>query len=170
MIEILKFTIPALLVLITAYVLLDRMFKNEEKRRVFEINKKNTTIITPLRLRAYERLILVLERTSPNVMVVSNIKPGMTCFELQSNLINYIRQEFGHNVSQQIYVSDELWTSFRSTQESLIQLINNCASKFQAESEATKLAEFIINVFASSDETPTEISINLLKKETRILM
>jgi hypothetical protein len=170
MIEILKYTIPALLVLITAYVLLDIMFKNEEKRRAFEIHKKNSSIVTPIRLRAYERLILVLERTTPNIMVVTNIKPGMTCLELQSNLINYIRQEFGHNAAQQIYVSDELWTSFRSTQESLIHLINNCASKFQAESEATKLAELIINVFASSDQTPTEISINLLKKETRILM
>ncbi len=98
--EILLVSIPALLVLITAYVLLDMMFKNEAKRRFFEINKKNISIITPIRLRAYERLILVLERTTPNVLILSVSKPGMSNFDLHAQLLSSVRDEFSHNFSQ----------------------------------------------------------------------
>ena len=86
MIEILQLTIPALLVFFTAYILLDKMLKNDEKRRNFELQKKNTTATTPLRLRAYERLMLVLERTTPNNVVLEVIKSEMTCFDLQAQL------------------------------------------------------------------------------------
>ncbi|MGB4577357.1 MAG: hypothetical protein WBI06_10695 [Paludibacter sp.] len=170
MIEILKIGLPALLVFLTAYLLIDKLLRNDENRRNFEISKKNVSIITPIRLRAYERLMLVLERTSPNSIVINTIKSGMTCIELQTQLLNNIRQEFAHNASQQIYVSDELWAAIRATQESLIQLINGCASKIQPESNAVSLAELIIQVFASSELTPTETTTELLKKEVRSLM
>jgi len=114
--------------------------------------------------------MLVLERTSPNSIVINTIKPGMTCVELQTQLLNNIRQEFAHNASQQIYVSDELWAAIRATQESLIQLINGCASKMQPENDAVSLAELIIQIFASSEQTPTETTTELLKKEVRSLM
>jgi len=61
--DILKITIPALLVLLTAYLLLDKLLRNEDNRRKFELTKSNLTTLVPIRLRAYERLILVLERT-----------------------------------------------------------------------------------------------------------
>ncbi|MBP6260681.1 MAG: hypothetical protein KA370_04205, partial [Paludibacter sp.] len=108
MIEILKIVLPALLVLLTAYLLIDKLLRNEEQRRNFEIRKKNNSIVTPVRLRAYERLMLVLERTSPNTIVISTIKPGMTSFDLHTQLIENIRNEFSHNSAQQIYVSNEL--------------------------------------------------------------
>ncbi len=169
MIEILQLTIPALLVLITAYILLDKMLKNDEKRRNFELQKKNTTATTPLRLRAYERLMLVLERTTPNNVVLEVIKSEMTCFDLQAQLLATIRQEFGHNASQQIYVSSELWTAIRATQESLIKLINICATQCVPTAPAPELAEKIIQVYAQSEQTPGEIATELLKKEVRAL-
>lgn len=170
MIEILKIVLPALLVLLTAYLLIDKLLRNEEKRRNFEIRKKNNSIVTPVRLRAYERLMLVLERTSPNAIVVNTIKSGMTSFELHTQLIEGIRNEFSHNSAQQIYVSNELWNAVYMAQESLIQLINGCASKVQPDQEATKLAEIIIQVYSSAEQTPTEIASKLLKKEVSMLM
>lgn len=170
MIEILKIVLPALLVLLTAYLLIDKLLRNEEKRRNFEIRKKNNSIVTPVRLRAYERLMLVLERTSPNAIVVNTIKSGMTSFELHTQLIEGIRNEFSHNSAQQIYVSNELWNAVYMAQESLIQLINGCASKVQPDQEATQLAEIIIQVYSSAEQTPTEIASKLLKKEVSMLM
>ena len=170
MIEILKIVLPALLVLLTAYLLIDKLLRNEEQRRNFEIRKMNSSIVVPVRLRAYERLMLVLERTIPNSIVISTMKPGMTSFELHTQLIENIRKEFSHNSSQQIYVSNELWNAICLTQESLIQLINGCASKVQPEMEATKLAEIIIQVYSSVEQTPTEIAAKLLKKEVSQLM
>lgn len=167
MIEILEITLPALLVLLTAYVLIDKLLKNEEKRRNFEIQKNNSSTITPIRLRAYERLILVLERTTPNTLILSVAKPKMTNLELQTELLAGIRQEFGHNLSQQIYISDEVWNYFRSAQESLLRLVNTCSSKCNPTESASILAEMIIKVYNDSENTPSEIAIEKLKSEVR---
>lgn len=169
MIEILQLTIPALLVLVTAYILLDKMLKNDEKRRNFELQKKNISATTPLRLRAYERLMLVLERTKPTNVVLNTIKPGMTCFELQSQLLSTVREEFGHNASQQIYVSSELWSAIRVAQESLIQLVNLCAAQCAADAAGSELAEKIIQLYAQSENSPGEVAADMLKKEVREL-
>ena len=167
MIDILKITLPALLVLITAYLLIDKLLKNENDRRDFEVHKANISTITPIKLRAYERLILVLERTTPHNFVLNTLKPGMTNFELQAELLKKIREEFGHNLSQQIYVSNELWTAIVSAQQSLIKLINACASKCKPNNDARELSEILIQLYAQSEQTPTEIANELLKKEIR---
>lgn len=169
MIEILQITIPALLVLATAYILLDKLLKNDEKRRNFELQQRNIQVTTPLRLRAYERLTLVLERTKPTSIVLEALKPAMTCFELQSQLLTTIREEFGHNASQQIYVSNELWSAIRVTQESLIQLVNLCAAQCAVDAIGAELAEKIIQLYAQSEQSPGEVATDMLKKEVRSL-
>lgn len=166
---VLYITIPALMVLITSYFLLDKLLKSEDKRRNFEIQKNNTSAITSVRLRAYERLTLVLERTTPNKLVLKIIKPSMSCFELQTQLLQSIREEFDHNVSQQIYISNELWHAVVSTRESLIQLITGCATQLQPQQPATELAEMLIRVYANTTETPGEIAMKILKAEVRTL-
>jgi len=165
--EILTPILPAVLVLITAYFLLDKLLKNDEKRRNYEIRKSNATAITPIRLRAYERLMLVLERTTPATLIVSVAKPGMTNMELHTQLLASIRQEFSHNLSQQIYISDEVWTYVRSAQESLLRLVNSSASKCNPNESASELAELIIQLYGNSEETPTEMAIAKLKAEVR---
>jgi len=166
--DILKIVLPAILVLLTAYLLIDKLLSNEIKRRNFELRKESLATLTPIRLRAYERLILVLERTTPAAMILNVAKPGMTNMDLHTELLAGIRQEFSHNLSQQIYVSNEIWTCIRSAQESLLRLVNTCASKCNPANTANELAERIIQVYNASDQTPTEVAIDLLKKEVRL--
>lgn len=168
--DILKITIPALLVLLTAYLLLDKLLRNEDNRRKFELTKSNLTTLTPIRLRAYERLILVLERTLPANLIVNTIKPEMSNMELHTLLLATIRQEFSHNISQQIYVSDNLWIYIRGAQESLLKLINTCAAQCNPSNSGAELAERIIQVFSSSEKTPSEVAIEKLKTEVRNYM
>jgi hypothetical protein len=167
-IDILKIILPALLVLLTAYLLIDKLLRNEEKRRNFELRKGSSSTLTPIRLRAYERLILVLERTTPATLIVNVAKPEMTNMELHTQLLSSIRQEFSHNLSQQIYVSDECWTCIRGAQESLLRLVNTCASQCNPVNSASDLAERIIQVYNASEQTPTELAIGVLKKEVRL--
>ncbi len=166
--EILNIALPALIVFLTAYLLLDKMLKNEEKRRMFELRKSNLSNVTPVRLRAYERLALFLERITPQNLVVNNAKANMTSMELHAKLLETIRQEYSHNISQQVYVSEDVWQSINIAKESLIQLINTCASKCGANQPASVLAELIIRVYNSSEEsTPIDISLGTLKDEVR---
>lgn len=166
-IDILKIILPALLVLLTAYLLIDKLLRNEEKRRNFELRKDSTTTITPIRLRAYERLMLVLERTTPSTLILNVAKPNITNLELHTLLLGSIRQEFSHNLSQQIYVSDEIWNYIRAAQESLLRLVNTCAAQCNPANSANELAEKIIQVYGASEQTPTELAIDKLKKEVR---
>ena len=165
--EILKIVLPALLVLLTAYLMMDKLLRNEEKRRNFELRRNNLSTITPIRLRAYERLILVLERTTPHKLILNVAKPEMTNLQLHTELLDGIRQEFNHNLSHQIYVSDEIWSSIIGVQESLLQLVNSCSVKCNPVEPAASLAELIIQVYVNTDNTPTEITIKKLKDEVR---
>ncbi len=167
MIEVLTIVFPALLVLLTAYLLIDKLLRNEEKRRKFEFSMKNQSIITPIRLRAYERLVLLLERTSPSWLILNVAKPHMTNMELQTQLLASIRQEFNHNLSQQIYVSKEAWLFVRTAQESLLRLVNTCSASCNPADSATVLAEMLIQVFSESEQTPTEMALEKLKNEVK---
>ena len=165
--EIFKYILPAFLVMMTAYLLIDRLLSNEDKKRKHELVRKDRSAVIPLQLRAYERLMLLLERTQPANMALSIIKPGMLCMDFQSQLIDNIRKEFEHNYAQQVYVSDELWTAVVNTQENLIKLVHTAAAHFNAGEPATKLAESIIRIYAETTENPTQIATSILKSEIR---
>jgi len=165
--EILKIAIPAVIVFLTAYLLLDKMLKNDEKRRTFELQKENNSTLTPIRLRAYERLVLFLERTTPNSLLVSVVKPEMNCMLLHAKLLETIRLEYSHNIAQQVYVSDKVWENIVTAKESLIKLINTCAATCNANEPATVLAEKIIQLYAVNEDTPTETALEALKEEIR---
>lgn len=165
--EIFKYILPAFIVMMTAYLLFDKMLSNEDKRRKHEQKAGTDNTIVSIRLRAYERIMLLLERTNPSSMLVHLIKPGMTVIELQTKLLEHIRLEFEHNFSQQIYVSESLWKAVSITRENLTKLINATASQFKPDDTATILAESLIRIYAESANNPTELAIAMLKQETR---
>lgn len=165
--QIILIIVPALLVLITAYILINKLLRSESDRRDFELRKSSLSIVTPIRLRAYERLMLLLERTEPQKLILNLIKPGMTCFELHTALVAGLRQEFSHNVSQQIYVSSELWNAIKQTEQSLLNLINLSASKCPVDGDAAILAEGIIRIYDEEENNPTRVATEILKKEVR---
>jgi len=156
--------------LLTAYILLNKMLNNEVDRRNKKLKSKVAGQTIKIRLQAYERLALVLERMTPNVLILNTIQPDMNCIDLQKELMNTIRNEFSHNLSQQIYVSDELWNSMKVTQETLLKLIISCSGQFPPTNAATDLAEQIIQVYASTEQTPTEFTLLKLKEEVRQLI
>lgn len=163
--EIIKYTLPAIIVMITVYIVLHSMLSNEAKKRSYELAKKNQDTITPIRLRAYERIMLLLERTAPATMVVNTIQPGMQCIDFQQLLIQNIRKEFEHNYAQQIYVSNQLWEAVGITRNNLIKLVNTTAAHFNPSDNASQMAESIIRIYAETEETPTSIAKALLKAE-----
>lgn len=157
--------IPALLVLLTAWVLLKNLLQNFANQRNLDLRKTTLQQITPVRLRSYERLMLLLERTNPENLILNNYKKGMTCLDLQITLQNAIRQEFAHNLSQQIYISSALWESIIDTKESLLNLINLCAAKCPPDVDGIVLGEGIITIYNDEAQNPTDIAVKLLKAE-----
>lgn len=167
--DILKYILPSLVVLGAAYVVLSKQLANEADRRNFELRKLNVNQVTPVRLRAYERLTLLLERTKPEAMLLRLNLSHLTNFNLQTQLLQTIRDEFDHNMGQQIYVSAEAWTLVMNARESLMRLINGAAAQVQPSESAMQLAESVIQTYASKETTPTEIALDFLRKEVNLI-
>ena len=114
LVDILKITIPALIVFLTAWVLLRNMIRNDQDKRRQELILQNSRTVTPIKLQAYERIVLFLERISLESLLVRVSSSDMTASQLHSALLNTIRSEFEHNLSQQIYMSQQAWEVVRN--------------------------------------------------------
>jgi len=165
LLDIFKYLLPALVVFATTFYMVKKYFDDEEKKRRHQLFLNNQNMITPLRLQAYERTILFLERISPENMIMRVNKPGFTCQQLQSELIQSIRSEFEHNLSQQIYISHGAWEMLKNARGRTIQLINSMAEKVQKDAPSINLSKAILESIVDQEKTPAADAIAFIKKE-----
>lgn len=163
--EILKITIPALLVFLAGYLAIERLLREEANRRKTELNVNSKKITTPIRLQAYERIVLFLERISPDSLLVRVNQPGMTAQMLQSALLSNIRSEWEHNLSQQIYISPKAWGIIKNAKDNVVKLINTSSDKVEGKQPAFVLSKSILDGLVELDNHPTARAIDFLKKE-----
>jgi len=167
--EILKYTIPAIIVLIATVIIVKQTVKNDQSRRNYEIISKNQQMVTPVRLQAYERLTLLLERVSPESLIMRVSKPNMTAKQLQSEVLSSIRSEFDHNISQQIYVTPQVWEIIKNSRAKIIQLVNSAASRVKPNEPAINLSKIILEDLMVQEKSPTSLALDALKKEVKHL-
>jgi hypothetical protein len=102
--------------------------RKQAKQGQVQLKPESSTSTTPFKLAAYERLTLLADRISlPNLINRSN-QPGLSVREMQHLLVQTVRQEFDHNITQQIYVSPEAWDAIRNLKEQNLLIINQVAS------------------------------------------
>lgn len=121
----------------------------------------------PLRMQAYERLALFLERSKPQSLVMRLMGSTKAAKELEIVLLNTIREEFEHNFSQQIYVSETLWQHITLTKDKLVQLVNKAAVA-QSESTVKALAEELLLQYTNDDDFIGK-TLKMLREEARSL-
>ena len=165
--EIIKYTLPALIVFLTAYVLIRAFISNEEQRRNREISESTQKTILPIRLQAYERLALLLERISPESLIMRTNQPGMTAKQLHTELLSSIRAEFEHNLSQQVYISNEAWEMIRTARGNVINMINTAADQLKDDATAIILSQKIFEQVVQLKSPPVQEALELLKKEIK---
>lgn len=168
--EILKITLPALLVLITAALVIHNMLRNDQDRRRQDLLLQTTRTITPVRLQAYERVVLLLERISPESLLIRIASPGMTAHQLQSELLSSIRSEYEHNLSQQIYMSNEAWELVKSARGTIVRLINSVATQLPAGAAGEELARLLLDEMVEMESEPTRQAIAFIKSELARVM
>ena len=163
--DILKITIPALIVFFTAWVLLRNMIKNSENKRRYELILQNSRTITPVKLQAYERIVLFLERISLESLLVRVSTSDMTASQLHSALLKTIRSEFEHNLSQQIYMSLQAWEVVRNARSNMIKIINSEVEKLPENSSGMVLSKQLLEKIMEMDKEPTRAAIDYVKAE-----
>lgn len=167
LLEILKFTIPAALVIVVVWYMLNKFFAAENSRQRYKLYKQIQKDILPIRFTAYERLVLFLERITPDSLVIRTQGECATVIQYHSYLLSNIRAEFEHNVAQQVYVSDEAWTMVKNAKENTVQLINACAAQVDPQAPAIELAKIILAMAEQTPSLPTTVGINYLKSELK---
>jgi hypothetical protein len=165
--QTLSYLLPTLVALGITYYLVKTFLEHEENKRVLDLRYEMQKTILPIRIQAYERLILLLERMQPTNLLIRVNLPGMTATDLQSALIKNVRDEFDHNLSQQLYISSQAWEMVKSAKEESIKLINSASSGLDQEATATDLGTALLSLSLEIEKLPVQKAMDLLKKEAR---
>jgi len=162
-IDLILYAIPALITGIIAYYFFKEHTKNEDGRRRFLLHKDIQVNALPLRLQAYERMTLFLERISPNNILVRVVPKSSNKEDYEALLISTIEQEYDHNLTQQIYMSDECWNIITAAKNATIQLIRK-ASLLEKTATANKLREVVITEMMDR-RSPSDAALSFIKQE-----
>ena len=161
--EVILYAVPALITGMIAYYFFKEHTKNEDGRRRFLLHKDMHVNTLPIRLQAYERMALFLERITPSKLLI-RVKPTSSDESTYESLIvATIEQEFEHNLSQQIYVSDECWNIIVAAKNTTIQLIRK-AGLLEKTGTADKLREVILTEMMEK-RAPSDAALAFIKKE-----
>lgn len=135
------------------------------EKQKFDIHSKNTEITLPLRLQAYERMCLFLERITPNNLLLRLVPSASSALELQQLLLLEVREEFNHNLAQQIYISHEAWGHIVNAMNEIVSVINQAAAEVASEAPASELAKKIFAQVIQKEIQPTTHALVFLKQE-----
>lgn len=160
--QLFAYLLPAVVTGAVAFYFFRLHTRNEEGRRRFLLHKDSQKETLPVRLQAYERMVLFLERIAINSLVVRVAPKGQDKSGYENLLIKQIENEFEHNLSQQIYMSDECWNIIKAAKNATIQIIRS-AGMSEADS-ADKLREDILNQ-GMEKQSPSNTALAFIKKE-----
>ncbi|MGV7105184.1 DUF7935 family protein [Flavobacterium sp. U410] len=163
--ELAAYTLPALITGGTAFILLQKFFNNEENKRRFELLKENQKQSLPIRLQAYERLVLFLERINPVQLLLRVPGTGLNPQSYATLLVHSIQTEYEHNITQQIYVSEEAWNTVLKAKNGIIVLIRN-KSITEGITNADEMRQAILTELMESDSV-SDIAIAFIKEELK---
>jgi hypothetical protein len=164
-IDLLKIVIPASIVLYAAYLLVRAQIYKEIELKRLEVRGRSIETILPARLQAYERMMLFLERTSPQNLLMRLSNPGLTARDFQKLLLDEIRNEYNHNASQQVYMSEEVWNQIKSAKEDLIMTINEAITHLPAEATSLDLSRKVFEMIMEKKVDPILLATTSLKNE-----
>lgn len=167
--EIIKVTVPALIVFLTVYFLIKQYFEKEYNMRALEVHQNSKESVLPLKLQAYERLVLFSERIRVENLINRLVGLETTPDFLKSAMIVSIQQEFEHNISQQVYVSNSLWKIIGLAKNQTINIITKTHNALPADA-TTEDFKMILLHHMDNIENPLETALTAIKKEASILL
>jgi hypothetical protein len=165
LIDLVKIVVPASIVLYAVYLMVRSFIIKEIELRKLEIRSRSMETVLPVRLQAYERMTLFLERTAPQNLLLRINAPGLSARDFHKMLLDEIRNEYNHNVSQQVYISESVWTLIKNAKEDLTLLVNEASSQVTAEASSIDLAKRIFELALEKKVDPIGHALSELKRE-----
>ncbi len=160
---------PAGAVLLTTIFFLRKESSQELRSMQIEMKKQRQEFFLPNRVESYQRAVLLMERIHPNSLVMRLHNPGLPARALQAEFLQAIRDEYDHNVAQQLFVSIQGWQMVKNSKEETVKIINLAGNQMTAAATGMDLSAKIFEIVAEIGQLPTEITVEYLKRELQEL-
>jgi hypothetical protein len=160
---------PAGAVLLTTIFFLRKESSQELRSMQIEMKKQRQEFFLPNRVESYQRAVLLMERIHPNSLVMRLHNPGLPARALQAEFLQAIRDEYDHNVAQQLFVSIQGWQMVKNSKEETVKIINLAGNQMSAAATGMDLSAKIFEIVAEIGQLPTEITVEYLKRELQEL-
>lgn len=167
--DVLKYVLPAVVVFLVGYFTLKKMLDNYYEQKMLEFRQQNRSSMVPIKIQAYERLTIYLDRINPSNMLLRLNQPNIPAAAFKATLIATVNEEFGHNLAQQLYVSPQSWKLIKLVKERVIELINNSYATLDKTATSVDLSKAILEEMIRREEVPTDMAIDFLKKEFKLI-
>jgi hypothetical protein len=165
LLDILKYTIAGLGVVWIAFYLIKPYLDRDEKIQMLEFRKTISNQTLPLRLQAYERLVLFIERVNPANMLVRMNATAYSAHDLYSIIVEEVRNEYQHNITQQIYVSSRAWAIVKHVKDDTLGIVNNAIKTVPPTATGLDLSKIILGRLSELEDNPYEVGANMLRKD-----
>ena len=161
--------VPLLIMLIAVVVVLRTQLQAHERERNAQLTLENRKITLPIRLQAYERIALYLERISPEALLLRIPTADHNAKAYESVLLETSRNEWNHNLSQQIYLSPHVWGEVKSARGNVTKFIQLCAERVRPDAPAGELASVLLAALLELSTHPTARALGVLQQEAATL-
>jgi len=168
--EIIKVSVPALIVFATVYYLQKQYLDGQLRQQSMQIRKAQKKDTLPVRLQAYERIALYCERISIPSLVLRVRQEDMTASDLRLTLLISIQQEFEHNITQQVYVSENLWKIVQFARQDTMSVINQVYDQFEPTDSGLNYSRMLLQAAGQRDVQPLDRALEAIRKETAVLI
>jgi hypothetical protein len=165
LLDILKYTVSGLGVVWIAFYLIKPYLDKSERIQLLEFKKSIGNHTLPLRLQAYERIILFMERINPENLLIRLNATGYSAAELQSIIISEVRSEYQHNITQQIYVTSRAWGIAKRVKEDTLNLVTGAFKSLPENASGLELSRVILVTLSQLENNPYEIGAELIRKD-----
>jgi len=163
--DIIKYTIAGLGVVWIAFYLVRPYLDRSESMQLVELKKTISSQTLPLRLQAYERVVLFIERINPSNMLIRLNNPDYSAAELYVLIVAELRNEYQHNVTQQIYVSTNTWAIVKRLKDETLGVVNKAIKELPESASGLELSKTILTQISQSENNPYDIGLSLIRKE-----
>ena len=168
--EILKFTIPGLIVFAAVYFILKQYLNNQYNLQALNMRERQGKETLPLKLAAYERILLFCERISIENLIMRLRTQNMTVKNLQDAMIIAVQKEYEHNMAQQLYTSNKLWDIIKLAKNDVISHISEAGKNLGPQDDSTLLINNLFAQLKTNNRTPSAVAIGAVKEEVKIIL
>ncbi|MEC3878556.1 hypothetical protein [Parapedobacter sp. 10938] len=133
--------------------------------KILEARQSAAKEVRPLQLQAYERLVLLIERINPANAALRLYSRDLDAKAFESLLIDEIRAEYQHNITQQLYVSDSAWSVTEQVKDNTIALIRNAGAGLPVGATAKELSTVLLAHIAALDDNPYDTALKSIKNQ-----